>query len=169
MTTSVGISGGTYYAAATLGNRFNVAAGASEEANVAAVIEKSVEFMAGIADDVRDGWNLRVREPQPYVLYPARTLLTGQNATSQATMPGIGDGLGDVVMAVSDSTSGELLHIRKAFNLTSDVYAARLAVAVYSTIQDKLANKYADVFLSKQEESATATKDLSAYRLAPKA
>lgn len=171
MSTSVGISVGTYLAAATLGERFNTTAHRlSEQSNVALIVEKAADFLASIAEDVSEGWNVRVREPQPYIMYPAHTLFSREQVQSLAEKPSTGDGLGDVFLPnLSDEASGNLIQIRKAFNLVSDAAAARLAVGVYSAVQNKLLNQYADAFLSKKEDGDLKTKQLFVSRLSPKA
>jgi hypothetical protein len=153
MTHAVDIYGGSYFQAAALCTQFNVRAAnkKSEGAQVAAVLDAAADFLTSVMPQLTRGYELQKREPQPYIGYRVSTIVSSKIAGQLAAQALPGDSLGKVKVNAGLSTERKLQQISRAFGLASTADAARLAVSVYSTLQN-VSERYGQIYLEKGQD-----------------
>lgn len=166
MSQTIDIPAGSYFEAATLASRFNpkaVREEASEKLGVTMMLDKALDFMSDIAGKIATGWSMMCRAPKPYSGYGIETFFEKSNVYKIAEKPMPGDGAGVVQLQVAADTENKLDHIRQAFKLASNEHAARLAIDVFSRMQ----NVYNDntEFHLINNRNRSMRQDLAKYRM----
>lgn len=166
MSQVIEIPAGSYFEAAVLASRFNpraVREEASEKLGVTIMLDKAVEFMAGIAGKISTGWAMLCRAPKPYAGFMIESVFDKSNVYKVAETPLPGDGAGPVALHVALDTENKLDSIRQIFKLASNQDAARLAIDVFSRMQ----NAYGDntEFYLINNRNRSQRQELDKYRL----
>ncbi len=149
MTKMIDIPGGSYFQAASLKAQFNVRhPKETEPQEVSAILKDAVELVTSTVSHVMLGYELKKCESYAYIGPRETTLLSQPTAAVIATAPQPGDSAGMVKVAVTEGTEKQLNNISRAFNLGSITEAARLAMTVYTRLQ-QVSGQYGKVYLER--------------------
>lgn len=160
------IPAGSYFEAAVLAGRFNpkaVREEASEKLGATMMLDKAVEFMSDVAGKISSGWSMLSRSPKSYAGYTVESFFDKSNVYKVAETPLPGDGAGTVELRIAIDTENKLDSIRQIFKLASNQDAARLAIDVFSRMQ----NVYGDntEFYLVNNRNRSQRHELDKYRL----